>query len=345
MITIDGSEGEGGGQVLRNACALSLVTGQPFRDRRTFAAGREKPGLMRQHLTAIEAACAIGGAECEGLAIGARPRIVFRPGRGPRGRLPLRGRHRRHDQPGAADGAACRSLLAGGALAPGARGRHPQSGRRRRSSSSTASSCRSSNRMGPSVSARLVRHGFYPARRRPDRGRDRARRAARAARAASSAARLPPGRGQALVAALPGEIALRELVGGRARTARLGRGCALAIARAARRAGPGQCAAARGGVRAGDRDRHRLRPPRRVGRGSRRQSGEAHGGLSRLDRVGRPLSRRPAAAAAGAGRRRRFTTVRPSLHARTAAAVISRFLDIAIRFEERAGDCHLVRLG
>ena len=78
MIIIDGSEGEGGGQVLRNACALSLVTGQPFRIT-NVRGGREKPGLMRQHLTAIEAACAIGNAECEGLAIGASE-IVFRPG-------------------------------------------------------------------------------------------------------------------------------------------------------------------------------------------------------------------------------------------------------------------------
>ena len=78
MITIDGSEGEGGGQVLRNACALSLVTGEPFTIEK-IRAKRDQPGLMRQHLTSIEAACAIGGAECEGLELGSN-RIVFRPG-------------------------------------------------------------------------------------------------------------------------------------------------------------------------------------------------------------------------------------------------------------------------
>lgn len=78
MITIDGSEGEGGGQVLRNACALSLVTGKPFAIEK-IRGGRDQPGLMRQHLTAIEAACKIGKAECEGLALGS-DRIVFRPG-------------------------------------------------------------------------------------------------------------------------------------------------------------------------------------------------------------------------------------------------------------------------
>ncbi len=79
MIIIDGAEGEGGGQVVRNACALSLVTGQPFRI--TNVRGkREKPGLMRQHVTAIEAACRIGGAECEGLSVGSSE-IAFTPGR------------------------------------------------------------------------------------------------------------------------------------------------------------------------------------------------------------------------------------------------------------------------
>src|SRR6201995_2635221 len=77
MITIDGSEGEGGGQIVRNALALSLVTGQPFRIAK-IRGRRERPGLMRQHLTAVEAACAIGGADCEGMAVGASE-IVFRP--------------------------------------------------------------------------------------------------------------------------------------------------------------------------------------------------------------------------------------------------------------------------
>ena len=78
MIIIDGLEGEGGGQVVRNACALSLVTGQPFRIA-NVRGKREKPGLMRQHVTAVEAACAIGGATCEGLSVGSSD-LTFRPG-------------------------------------------------------------------------------------------------------------------------------------------------------------------------------------------------------------------------------------------------------------------------
>ena len=79
MLIIDGSEGEGGGQVVRNACALSLVTGQPFRI--TNVRGkRSKPGLMRQHVTAVEAALAIGGAHAEGVAVGSSE-IAFTPGR------------------------------------------------------------------------------------------------------------------------------------------------------------------------------------------------------------------------------------------------------------------------
>ena len=79
MIIIDGSEGEGGGQIVRNACALSLVTGQPFRI--TNVRGkRSKPGLMRQHVTAIEAALAVGGALAEGISVGSSE-ITFTPGR------------------------------------------------------------------------------------------------------------------------------------------------------------------------------------------------------------------------------------------------------------------------
>lgn len=78
MITIDGSEGEGGGQVLRYAAALSLITGEPFAIE-NIRGGRTKPGLMRQHVTSLEAAAAIGGAEVSGLAVGSSE-ITFRPG-------------------------------------------------------------------------------------------------------------------------------------------------------------------------------------------------------------------------------------------------------------------------
>ena len=50
-LTIDGSRGEGGGQILRSSPALSLVTGTPFL-MNDIRARRKKPGLMRQHLTA-----------------------------------------------------------------------------------------------------------------------------------------------------------------------------------------------------------------------------------------------------------------------------------------------------
>lgn len=79
MITVDGSEGEGGGQILRTSLALSLVTGQPFR-LENLRAGRKKPGLLRQHLTAVQAAQAIGGAEVVGAALGSTT-LEFRPGR------------------------------------------------------------------------------------------------------------------------------------------------------------------------------------------------------------------------------------------------------------------------
>jgi RNA 3'-terminal phosphate cyclase (ATP) len=77
MITIDGSMGEGGGQVLRTALALSLATGRPFR-LDNIRRGREKPGLLRQHLTAVQAAATVGEAQVEGHAIGSRA-ITFTP--------------------------------------------------------------------------------------------------------------------------------------------------------------------------------------------------------------------------------------------------------------------------
>jgi len=70
MIIIDGSYGEGGGQILRTALALSLVTRKPFRIE-NIRANRKRPGLMRQHVTAVNASVAIGQAEVKGNVIGA----------------------------------------------------------------------------------------------------------------------------------------------------------------------------------------------------------------------------------------------------------------------------------
>ncbi|HWR83392.1 MAG TPA: RNA 3'-terminal phosphate cyclase [Candidatus Deferrimicrobium sp.] len=77
IIHIDGSFGEGGGQILRTSLALSLVTGKPFHIT-NIRAGRGKPGLMRQHLTAVEAAARVGAADVEGNSLGS-PELTFRP--------------------------------------------------------------------------------------------------------------------------------------------------------------------------------------------------------------------------------------------------------------------------
>ena len=78
MIIIDGSEGEGGGQVLRTSASLSLVTGEPFQIT-NIRGKRSKPGMMRQHVTCIEAACEISDSACEGLGVGTSE-IIFHPG-------------------------------------------------------------------------------------------------------------------------------------------------------------------------------------------------------------------------------------------------------------------------
>ena len=77
MITIDGSQGEGGGQIVRSSLALSLVTGKPVTIEK-IRAKRSRPGLMRQHLTAFQAAAQIGNADVEGDSLGSSE-VTFSP--------------------------------------------------------------------------------------------------------------------------------------------------------------------------------------------------------------------------------------------------------------------------
>lgn len=78
LIEIDGSQGEGGGQVLRTSLSLSMLSGHAVR-LHNIRAGRHKPGLMRQHLTCVLAAARVCSAQVEGAAIGSTA-LEFRPG-------------------------------------------------------------------------------------------------------------------------------------------------------------------------------------------------------------------------------------------------------------------------
>ncbi len=335
MITIDGSEGEGGGQVLRSSLSLSLVTGQPFRIE-NIRAKRDRPGVMRQHVTAVEAACAIGGTDCEELKVGASA-LSFTPGK------VKPGQH--HFAVGTAGST---SLVLQTVLPPlmlaGAPSRLVLEGGTHNIYAPPFDFLDRVflpllNRMGPRVSARLVRPGFYPA------GGGRievdVEPCARLSRLELIDRGAPLGvEARALVAALPGEIAVRELA---AVTKLLGwPDEARRIEQLPDRVGPGNILMLEArfehvtelvsgfgqlGVRA-----------ETIGeKAAKRMAGylasDAVAGPYLQDQLLLPM------ALAGGGR---FITVKPSQHSRTGAAVIARFLEVDISFEEMPSGCHLV---
>lgn len=77
MLRIDGSYGEGGGQILRTALALSCITGKPF-EIYDIRKARKNPGLQPQHLTGVRAAQAISKADVKGAELGSQ-KLVFSP--------------------------------------------------------------------------------------------------------------------------------------------------------------------------------------------------------------------------------------------------------------------------
>jgi RNA 3'-phosphate cyclase len=82
MLSLDGSYGEGGGQILRTALSLAALTGVPVRIER-IRARRSKPGLRPQHLTSVQAVARVCQAEITGGHLGSQA-LTFRP-RAPRG--------------------------------------------------------------------------------------------------------------------------------------------------------------------------------------------------------------------------------------------------------------------
>jgi RNA 3'-terminal phosphate cyclase (ATP) len=76
-LRIDGSRGEGGGQIVRTALALAVTLGRSVVIR-NIRANRPRPGLQPQHLAAVRALAAVGGARVHGAELGSRA-LEFRP--------------------------------------------------------------------------------------------------------------------------------------------------------------------------------------------------------------------------------------------------------------------------
>jgi RNA 3'-terminal phosphate cyclase (ATP) len=82
QLTLDGLHGEGGGQILRTALSLSVMSGRAFR-LINIRAGRRNPGLLPQHLSTVRAAAAISGAAIAGDRLGSAE-FSFAPNYPPR---------------------------------------------------------------------------------------------------------------------------------------------------------------------------------------------------------------------------------------------------------------------
>ena len=82
VLTLDGSYGEGGGQILRTALSLSAVTMRPF-CLTNIRLGRRNPGILPQHLSAVRAAATISGATVSGDRLGSTE-LCFTPSHPPK---------------------------------------------------------------------------------------------------------------------------------------------------------------------------------------------------------------------------------------------------------------------
>jgi RNA 3'-terminal phosphate cyclase (ATP) len=159
MLTLDGSMGEGGGQVVRTALGLSLCTGRPVRIEK-IRARRDKAGLRAQHATAVTAATRVGGAHVVGNEIGSRT-LEFTPSGAHPGVY--------HFDIGTA-GSACLVLqtILPALMIANAPSRIVIEGGTHNQRAPSFGFLRDCflpliGRFGPRVSARLERHGFYPA--------------------------------------------------------------------------------------------------------------------------------------------------------------------------------------
>ncbi len=159
MIMIDGSFGEGGGQIVRSSLTLAAVTGQAF-SIYNVRAGRDRPGLRRQHMTAVRAVAEICNARFDGAEVGST-HLTFEPDK-------IRGGNFVFDIATAGSTTLLlQAVLPALLLAEGPSTIQLRGGTHNRfappfefiEKAFLPLVCR----MGPGVSARIERHGFYPA--------------------------------------------------------------------------------------------------------------------------------------------------------------------------------------
>ncbi|WP_425618491.1 RNA 3'-terminal phosphate cyclase [Anatilimnocola sp. NA78] len=159
MIEIDGSAGEGGGQIIRSSLALSLLTGQPVM-LQNIRAKRKNAGLAKQHLVAVQAAAQISGANLRGAALGSS-QLWFEPGPVQAGDYTF--------QIGTAGSASLvlQTILAPLLVAQGPSSLTIEGGTHNPLAPPVDFLQRSYaplvSRLGPGLQVELVRHGFYPA--------------------------------------------------------------------------------------------------------------------------------------------------------------------------------------
>jgi RNA 3'-terminal phosphate cyclase (ATP) len=158
-LDIDGSQGEGGGQIIRSSLALALVTGRSFTIT-NIRAGREKPGLKRQHVAAVRAAAEVGRATVTGAAVGSQS-LNFEP------QTVQAGQYRFSVGTAGSATLVLQTVLPALLTADQPSELTLEGGTHNQWAPPfdflEAAYLPLINRMGPHVTARLERHGFYPA--------------------------------------------------------------------------------------------------------------------------------------------------------------------------------------
>ncbi|HYI09790.1 MAG TPA: RNA 3'-terminal phosphate cyclase [Thermoanaerobaculia bacterium] len=334
MIEIDGSFGEGGGQILRTSLALSLITGEPFRITHIRAA-RKTPGLLRQHLTSVAAAAAVGEAQVDGAEPGSQE-LTFVP------RTLRGGKYAFAIGTAGSTTLVLQTILVPLLIAPEPSIIELEGGTHNPAAPSfdflTRSFLPLLGRMGAKVEATLERPGFYPA------GGGRLVVSIEPARKLGALELVERGaivgrRARAVVANLPYDIARREIavveqktgwppesLQAHTLTGSLGPGNVVTIELECEHVTEVVTGFGQRGVRAEDVAGRAVDELRRY------LASNAAVGEHLADQLLLPM-------AAGAGGE--FTTIKPSTHTTTNIETIRRFIDADVRIEPRGTRCHV----